>query len=134
VSFRIISPTETDSIALSDPIGKSNNLELAILSFQVMPSHSKNVAYFCSKLIAMINITENSFLKDPTKAIERLKKEHQILKVVSDDKSFVVIDEEEWNNIYETLYLNSIKGHAESIIRASQEDIENATVLKDLEW
>lgn len=97
-------------------------------------SHSKNVAYFCSKLLAMINITESSFFKDPSKAIERLKKEHQILKVVSDNKSFVVIDEDEWNNIYETLYLNSIKGHAESIIRASQEDVENSTVLKDLEW
>jgi PHD/YefM family antitoxin component YafN of YafNO toxin-antitoxin module len=37
-----------------------------------------------------------------------LKKEHQILKVVSDDKSFIVIDEDEWNNIYETIYLLEI--------------------------
>jgi len=82
----------------------------------------------------MISITESSFLKDPAKAIERLKKEHQILKVVSDDKSFVLMDEAEWNSIYETLYLNSIKGFPESIIEASKEDLDSATALKDLEW
>ena len=82
----------------------------------------------------MINITESSFLKDPARAIERLKKEHQILKVVSDDTSFVLMDENEWNSIYETLYLNSIKGLPESIIEASKEDIGSATSIKDLEW
>ncbi len=82
----------------------------------------------------MINITENSFFKDPTKAIERLKKEHQMIKVVSDNRSFIVMDEDEYNNIYETLYLNSIKGFPESVIEASQENIKDATALKDLDW
>ncbi len=50
----------------------------------------------------MINITEHSFLKDPSRAIARLKEEHQMIKVVSDNRSFIVMDEEEWNNIYET--------------------------------
>jgi antitoxin YefM len=82
----------------------------------------------------MINITEHSFLKDPSKAIERLKEEHQMIKVVSDERSFIVMDEEEWNNIYETIYLNSIKGYPESVIEASKEDIEDATASKDLDW
>ena len=82
----------------------------------------------------MISITESSFLKDPARAIERLKKEHQILKVVSDDKSFVLMDEAEWNSIYETLYLNSIKDLPESIIEASNEDINDSTEIKDLKW
>lgn len=82
----------------------------------------------------MINITENSFLKDPLSAIERLKKEHQMIKVVSDNRSFIVMDEDEFNNIWETLYLNRIKGYPESIIEASQEDIKEATTLNDLEW
>ncbi len=82
----------------------------------------------------MINITEHSFLKDHSRAIDRLKDEHQMIKVVSDNRSFIVMDEEEWNNICETLYLNSIKGYPESVIEASQEDIEDATALKDLDW
>jgi antitoxin YefM len=82
----------------------------------------------------MINITEHSFLKDPSKAIDRLKEEHQMIKVVSDDRSFIVMDEEDWNNIYETIYLNSIKGYPESVIEASKEDIEDATASKDLAW
>ncbi len=82
----------------------------------------------------MINITENSFLKDPLRAIERLKNEHQMIKVVSDNRSFIVMDEDEFNSIWETLYLNSIKGYPESVIEASQEGIEDATALKDLDW
>lgn len=82
----------------------------------------------------MINITENSFFKDPTKAIERLIKEHQMIKVVSDNRSFIVMDEDEYNNIYETLYLNSIKGYPETVIEASQENIKDAADLKDVDW
>jgi hypothetical protein len=47
VSFRIISPTETDGLAPSDPIGKNKNHSLAITSPGVILSHSKNVTYFC---------------------------------------------------------------------------------------
>ncbi len=82
----------------------------------------------------MINITENTFLKNPDKAIERLVKEHEILKVVSDDKSYIIINEAEWNSIYETLYLNSIKGYPESIIAASQEGLDDAIKLNELPW
>ncbi|MBE0640084.1 MAG: hypothetical protein IH598_16340 [Bacteroidales bacterium] len=57
-----------------------------------------------------------------------------MIKVVSDNRSFIVMDEDEYNNIYETLYLNSIKGYPESVIEASQEDIKDATALKDIDW
>ena len=82
----------------------------------------------------MINITENTFLKNPDEAIERLIKEQEILKVVSDDKSYIIIDETEWNSIYETLYFNSIKGYPESIIEASKENLDDAVKLNELPW
>ena len=82
----------------------------------------------------MINITENTFLKNPDEAIERLIKEQEILKVVSDDKSYIIINESEWDSIYETLYLNSIKGYPDSIIEASKENLDDAVKLNELPW
>lgn len=82
----------------------------------------------------VINITENSFLKNPEKAISRLWKEHEILKVVSDEKSYVIIDSEEWDSIFETIYLNNIKGYPESIINAAKEDLQEAVKLNELNW
>jgi PHD/YefM family antitoxin component YafN of YafNO toxin-antitoxin module len=82
----------------------------------------------------MISITENTFLQNPKKAIKRLQTENEIIKVVSDDKAYIIIDESEWNNIYETLYLNSIKGYPESIIEASKENLDDAVELNELPW
>jgi PHD/YefM family antitoxin component YafN of YafNO toxin-antitoxin module len=82
----------------------------------------------------MINITENTFLQNPKKAIKRLQTENEIIKVVSDEKTYIIIDESEWNNIYETLYLNSIKGYPESIIEASKENLDDAVELNELPW
>lgn len=82
----------------------------------------------------MINITENSFLKNPEEAIGRLWNEHEILKVVSDNKSYVIIDSTEWDSIFETMYLNSIKGYPESIIDAAKEDLKEAVKLNELNW
>ncbi len=82
----------------------------------------------------MINITENTFLKNPGKAIRRFQEENEILKVVSDKKAYIIIDETEWNSIYETLYLKSIKGYNESIIEASKENLDEAVKLNELPW
>lgn len=82
----------------------------------------------------MIDITENLFLKNPEEAIGRLWKEHEILKVVSDKKSYVIIDSTEWDSIFETMYLNSIKGYPESIIDAAKEDLQEAVKLNELNW
>ena len=50
-------------------------------------------------------------------------------------KNAVLISEEDWNAIEETLYLNSIPGMAESIIEAGNTPIEECTVYDpDEEW
>ncbi|MCD7815305.1 MAG: type II toxin-antitoxin system Phd/YefM family antitoxin [Bacteroides sp.] len=50
-------------------------------------------------------------------------------------KNAVLISEDDWNAIQETLYLNSIPGMAESIIDAKNEPIETTTVYEeDEEW
>ena len=52
--------------------------------------------------------------------------------IAGKNSSAVLISEDAWRSIQETLYLNSIPGMKESIIAGMQEKIEDCS--KDLEW
>lgn len=82
----------------------------------------------------MVNVTEEKFLASPKRILEQVHLANEILNVVSDDGGYVIIDSNEWRNICETVYLNSIKGLNESIIEASEEPLEEATPLEDVDW
>ncbi len=82
----------------------------------------------------MVNITEEKFLASPKQVLEQAHLSNEILNVVSDEGGYVIIDSEEWRNISETIYLNSIKGLSKSIIEASGEPLETATPLDELDW
>lgn len=50
-------------------------------------------------------------------------------------KNAVLISEDDWNAIQETLYLNSIPGMAESIIEAGKEPLEECAIYDpNEEW
>lgn len=51
----------------------------------------------------------------------------QIIIVNDDGRNAVIIPEEEWNSIQETMYLCSIPGMVESIIAASKEPLSEYT-------
>lgn len=68
-----------------------------------------------------INITE--FRKDIFSLADRLKESAAPLLVVNSfGSNFVMISEDEWNNIQETLSLASIPGYGETIAKARKED------------
>mgnify|MGYP005850738209 CR=1 FL=1 len=46
----------------------------------------------------------------------------------------VLLSEEQWRSITETLHLTAIAGMIESIQRADAEPIDEGTPLKDLQW
>jgi len=48
-------------------------------------------------------------------------------------KNAVLISEDDWNAIQETLYLNSISGMTESIMEAGKEPLEECTVYNPSE-
>jgi len=78
-----------------------------------------------------------------TKARENI---YQILSDVNDNsqpititnnrgKNGVLISEEDWNAIQETLYLNSIPNMAESIVNAGKETLEECSIYDpNEEW
>ncbi len=69
----------------------------------------------------MISITEKKFLSAPKKVIEQMQLSNEIVNIVSDKTGYVIIDAEEWRNIRETIYLNSIDGLSSSILSSSKE-------------
>lgn len=50
-------------------------------------------------------------------------------------KNAVLLSEDDWNALQETIYLNSVLGMAESIIAADEEPLEERTVFNpEEEW
>lgn len=71
----------------------------------------------------MQTIDINEVRKDIFSFGDRLKESATPLLVVnSSGSNFIVISEDEWNNIQETLSLTSIPGYGETIAKARKED------------
>lgn len=49
-------------------------------------------------------------------------------------KNGVLISEDDWNAIQETLYLNSIPGIAESIVEGGNTPLEDCVAEDEVEW
>lgn len=81
--------------------------------------------------ISVTNLRENIY-----KIIENINKNSdQVLITNSKGKGAVLISEDDWNAISETLYLDSQKGLRESIIKMSKEKLSKAKPYnKDEEW
>ena len=77
-----------------------------------------------------INITNAR--KDLYKLVQQVIESHEPIHITSKQGVAVIISEEDWKNIEETLYLSSIPGLRESIIKGMKTDIEDCD--ETLEW
>jgi antitoxin YefM len=83
----------------------------------------------------MDETTANQFRQNLKSTVDRCIANHEVLKVKRrTGENFVVIGENDWNAIAETLYLNQIPGLAQSIQDAAKEPLEEGTAIEDLEW
>ena len=64
--------------------------------------------------------------------IDELEQSHEPVIISGKRNNAVLISEEDWNSIQETLYLCSITGMRESILEASKEPLEDS--IKELDW
>jgi prevent-host-death family protein len=61
--------------------------------------------------------------------------EHHKPVVISGKRSdAVLVSKQDWDAIQETIYLTSIPGMSESILKAAAEPIEDCVPLADLDW
>jgi len=66
------------------------------------------------------------------KLIDEINSSHEPVQIIGKSKNAVILSEEDWSNIQETLYLLSIPGMRKSIINGLNEKVDNCS--KDLNW
>ncbi len=80
--------------------------------------------------MSSINITNAR--KNLYKLVEGLSESHEPVHITGRNKSAVLVAEEDWRSIEETLYLLAIPGMRESIVKGMKEPLEKSSTK--LEW
>lgn len=80
----------------------------------------------------MTTINVTNARKQLYSIIENVISSHNPIHITSKKGSAVIISEDDWSSIKETLYLSSISGMAESIKKGLLEPIENCD--EKLDW
>ncbi len=80
-----------------------------------------------------ISIKENSPML--SSLIDKVNESHQATIITVDNhKQAVLVPLEEWNSLQETLYLLSIPGVKEDLLKGKNTDWQNCTPLEEVEW
>jgi antitoxin YefM len=66
--------------------------------------------------------------------ITKINEKQQPILIQETTGNAVLISEKEWNEIQETLYLQSIPGLVESIHQSAATTIEDCVDVKDIDW
>jgi PHD/YefM family antitoxin component YafN of YafNO toxin-antitoxin module len=72
----------------------------------------------------MKTVTSTKFREYIYHLIDEISNSHEPLKITGKRNNAVLVSEEDWNSIQETLYLLNIPGMKESIIDGSNESID----------
>ncbi len=82
--------------------------------------------------MSTINITNAR--KDLYNLVEAVSRYHEPTLIVGKKANAVLISEEDWSAIQETLYLDSIPNMTQSILEGAKESIENCISEDMVEW
>lgn len=80
--------------------------------------------------MSSMNVT--SARKNLYRIVDSVNETHEPIEITGKNHSAVLIGEEDWKSIQETLYLSGIPGMRESIIDGMNEDISNMS--DKLDW
>lgn len=64
--------------------------------------------------------------------LKTLAESHDVVQIHSQDQTGIVVSEEDWRALQETLYLTAIPGMKESIVEGLQTPVESCS--KELDW
>ena len=80
----------------------------------------------------MTNITVNTALKDFSSILDNVITQGDTVSIATDNGSAILISQEEWNGMIETLYLQNIPGMYESIMEGKATHISEC--LDSVGW
>ena len=82
--------------------------------------------------MAAINITNAR--KELYNLVENVNLYNEPALIVSKKGNAVLVSEDDWNALQETVYLNSISGMAQSLIEGRDTPIEQCVAEDEVEW
>jgi antitoxin YefM len=68
------------------------------------------------------------------KLIDEVSEHHSPVLIAGKRNNVVLVSQEDWDAIQETIYLNSIPSMVDSIQSAAKEPIEDCIDVKELDW
>lgn len=82
----------------------------------------------------MTNTNITNFRKDIYELLEQTIKYNEPINISTKNGNAVVLSEEDYNNLMETLYISSIPELKQDIINGLKEDIEECVSEEEVEW
>lgn len=82
----------------------------------------------------MTNVNITNFRKDIYELLEQTIKFNEPINVTTKNGNAVVLSEEDYNSLMETLYISSIPGLKEDIVKGLKEDIEDCVSEEEVDW
>ncbi len=82
----------------------------------------------------MTNINITNFRKDIYELLEQTIKYNEPINITTKNGNAVVLSEEDYNNLMETLYISSIPGLKDDIIKGLKENVEEYVNEDEVEW
>ena len=82
----------------------------------------------------MTNVNITNFRKDIYELLEQTIKYNEPLNISTKNGNAIVLSEEDYNNLIKTLYISSIPGLKEDIVKGLKENIKDCVDEKEVEW
>ena len=82
----------------------------------------------------MINTNATNFRKNIFEMLDHTIRYNEVINVSTKEGNAIIISEEDYNGMMETLYLSSIPNLKEEILRRASEPIEDSVSEDDVEW
>lgn len=82
----------------------------------------------------MTNINITNFRKDIYELLEKTIKYNEPINISTKNGNAVVISEQDYNNLMETLYISTIPGLKEKIVKGLNEPIEDCIEDEEVDW
>lgn len=82
----------------------------------------------------MTNVNITNFRKDIYELLEQTIKYNEPINITTKNGNAVVLSEEDYNNLMETLYISSIPKLKEDIVKGLKEDIKDCVKEDEVDW
>lgn len=82
----------------------------------------------------MTNINITNFRKDIYELLEQTIKYNETINISTKNGNAVVLSEEDYNSLIETLYLSDIPGMKEKLIKGKDANIDECIPEDEVEW